>query len=105
MFSPLKVLVNLRVAAMKRKSSFMAWGWESSQDIEYVSLANLAKSKRRWAAVSALCTYFHTMLPVLEPVKLLVFGMHTQSPKSFYRDVTNKKRNLILCCSTTPEII
>ena len=42
---------------------------------------------------------------VLEPVKLLVFGMHTQSPKSFYRDVTNKKRNLILCCSTTPEII
>ena len=44
-------------------------------------------------------------LVVLEPVKLLVFGMHTQSPKSFYRDVTNKKRNLILCCSTTPEII
>ena len=42
---------------------------------------------------------------VLEPVKLLVFGMHTQSPKSFYRDVTNKKRNLILCCSTTLEII
>ena len=42
---------------------------------------------------------------VLEPVKLLVFGMHMQSPKSFYRDVTNKKRNLILCCSTTPEII
>ena len=45
------------------------------------------------------------LIPVLEPVKLLVFGMHTQSPKSFYRDVTNKKRNLILCCSTTPEII
>ena len=36
---------------------------------------------------------------VLEPVKLLVFGMHTQSPKSFYRDVMNKKRNLILCCT------
>ena len=42
---------------------------------------------------------------VLEPMKLLVFGMHTQSPKSFYCDVTNKKRYLILCCSTTLEII
>ena len=44
-------------------------------------------------------------MTVLEPMKLLVFGMHTQSPKSFYCDVMNKKRNLILCCSTTPEII
>ena len=43
--------------------------------------------------------------PVLEPMKLLVFGMHMQSPKSFYHDVMNKKRYLILCCSTTPEII
>ena len=47
MIRPLKVLVNLRVAVMKRKSSFMALGWESSQDIEYASLANLAKSRRQ----------------------------------------------------------
>ena len=52
-----------------------------------------------------MCCATRRLLSVLEPVKLLVFGMHTQSPKSFYRDVTNKKRNLILCCSTTPEII
>ena len=45
------------------------------------------------------------LIPVLEPVKLLVFGIHMQSPKSFYHDVTNKKRYLILCCSTTLEII
>ena len=51
------------------------------------------------------CLAYRHITSVLEPVKLLVFGMHTQSPKSFYRDVTNKKRNLILCCSTTPEII
>ena len=52
-----------------------------------------------------LCIRKRLRRTVLEPVKLLVFGMHTQSPKSFYRDVMNKKRYLILCCSTTLEII
>ena len=52
-----------------------------------------------------LCIRKRLRRTVLEPVKLLVFGMHTQSPKSFYHDVMNKKRYLILCCSTTLEII